>query len=496
MDVLLQLENLEKSFGPVSVLKGVNLAVEKGEVHALLGANGAGKSTLINIIGGVLTRNGGAMIYKGQQREFGTPVQAQQAGISIIHQELSLIPQLTVLDNFFLGREPVKMGLVNRKEMHAFYNKISKEMNFDIPPGVKVRDLSIAKRQMVEVMKAVSYNADLIVMDEPTSSLSEQEKQTLFSIIRELKKKGKTIIYISHMLEEIFEVCDRVSVLLGGVVVDTSPVEGLTQHRIAELMSGVEISQQQHKRTSAADYTAGPTLEVKGLCHGNHYEDISFQVFPGEVLGIAGLVGAGRSEIVRGIFGADRFDKGEILLAGRPLVLGSPSDAIEAGIGLVPEDRKTQGLILKHPIYQNISILSLDKMKTNGLLSHNKERQNARMAQERLSIKLDSVNNPVSSLSGGNQQKVVVGKWLEMPLKVLIFDEPTKGIDIRAKEDIFSIVEQFAGQGVSVIFISSDLEEVLRVSDRVMVLHDGKIKAIRENKDLDLQGLMDAILVS
>ncbi|MEM1486258.1 sugar ABC transporter ATP-binding protein [Oscillospiraceae bacterium PP1C4] len=495
MTTVLSLKNICKSFGPVEVLKNVDFELERGEVRALLGANGAGKSTLIKIIGGVIAKSAGEMYLRGESAEVLSPIDAQEKGISIIHQELSVIPQLTVLENFFLGRELTQGIKLDQANMVRRYNEICDEMGFDIPWNTKVKNLSIAKRQMVEIMKAVSYDAELIIMDEPTTSLTEHEKATLFKIIRQLKEKQKTVVYISHMLEEIFEVCDKVTIMLGGEVVGNYPVADLTQHRIAELMAGKTLAQGHVQRVSHVDYSKKPVLEVKGLTRTGKFEEISFDVYPGEILGMAGLVGAGRSEIVRAIFGADGHTGGEILLNGKPCAIKSPADAIENGIGLIPEDRKTQGLILKHEIYKNATLLCLNNMKKHGFLNKGLELDYTDKAVKQLTIKVSDIHNRVQSLSGGNQQKIVVSKWLGKDLRVLIFDEPTKGIDVRAKEDIFATAEQFAKNGVAVIFISSDLEEVLRVSDRVVMIHGGKLVKTRVNEDLTVASLMQDILI-
>jgi ribose transport system ATP-binding protein len=388
-----------------------------------------------------------------------------------------------------------KNGMLNKKGMIQRYNKICAEMGFDIPWRARVRELSIAKRQMVEIMKAVSYDSELIIMDEPTTSLTEHEKRNLFKIIHDLKAKNKTVVYISHMLEEIFEVCDNVTVMLGGEIVGSYPVGDLDQHRIAELMAGETFAVGHENRVSHADYGKAPVLEVKNLTHSGKIENVSFNLYPGEILGFAGLVGAGRSEIVRAVFGADRYTSGEILLDGKPCAIHSPADAIKNGIGLIPEDRKTQGLILKHEIYKNATILSLDDMKKNQMLNKKKELNYTDRAVAQLTIKVSDVQNRVQSLSGGNQQKIVVAKWLGKDLRVLIFDEPTKGIDVRAKEDIFATAERFASKGVAVIFISSDLEEVLRVSDRIVMIHNGKLVKVRGNEALTVTDLMSDILV-
>ena len=491
----LSMTGIYKNFGPVRVLTDVNFSVGRGEVMALLGANGAGKSTLMKILGGIVSRSAGNIKLFGNDVNAVSPKDALEKGIGIIHQELSVIPQLTVLDNFFLGRERTRFGVLSRREMITYFEEICRDMCFEIPHHVKVKDLGIAERQMIEIMKTVSYKANIIVMDEPTSSLGDKEKRNLFEIIKKLKSDGKTIIYITHMLDEVFEVCDSATVMLDGRIVDTSPVSALTPHKIAEMMAGSALSEKQAERLSFARYNEQPVLSVRDLRRDNHFSPASFDLFAGEVFGIAGLVGAGRSELVRVLFGADKPSYGEIFIDGKASDIRCPADAVKYGIGLIPEDRKNQGLVLKHSISNNATLLSLDRLKHFGMLSGAKEKDYTLRAKEKLSIKLDSVFAQVKNLSGGNQQKVVVSKWLEKDLRVLIFDEPTKGIDINAKEDIFSSVFSFAEQGVAVIFISSDPDEVLRVSDRVAVMHAGKVKKILRNENLSVTDVMREILV-
>lgn len=493
MNNILSINNLYKNFGPVEVIKGLDFTLEKGEVRALLGANGAGKSTLIKIICGALNRSEGDIFLKGEPLEISTPLEGLEHGISVIHQELSVIPQMTVLDNFFLGREITKNGFVDRKAMVKSYNEVREKMDFDIPHNVLVRNLTVANRQVIEIMKAVSYDADIIIMDEPTSSLSETEKQNLFKIIGQLKKEGKTIIYISHMLDEIFQICDNASVMFDGKIVSTLPVDQLTPEKIAHQMSGGIVKRANIGQKRDIDYSVEPVMLVRNLSRGHYFNNVSFELYPGEILGIAGLVGSGRSEIVRCLFGADRHDSGEIIYNGEILNVSSPTQAIKNRIGLIPEDRKQQGLVLKHPIYMNADILALDKVKKNGLLNRKKEIAYTDQAKEELSILMDSPYTISNRLSGGNQQKVVVSKWLESDLDVLIFDEPTKGIDVNSKEDIFSTILKFANKGVAIIFISSDIEEVIRVSDRIMVLDKGKIKKILPNENLTENHIMNEI---
>lgn len=483
MEEILKISNLSKSFGKIEVLKNLSFGINKGEVHAILGANGAGKSTLMKIIGGVQKQTKGELFYKREQIIFNSPSEAQKKGINIIYQELSLIPTMTAVENLFLGREITgNISLINKKKMLNEFNKLCRKLNFDIDPKEKVRNLSISKQQMIEIMKVIHQNADIIIMDEPTTSLSENEKLSLFKIIRTLKDEGKTILYISHMLEEIFIVCDRISILKDGVYEGTYGVKGMTKDKIISLMVGErkkDISLEKRKIEIKKD----KVLELKSVNKGLILKDINLVLNKGEILGIAGLVGSGRTELAELIFGQERMDSGEIFIDGKKTTVKSPETAIKKGIGLVPEDRKHLGLIQKHSVTKNASLVQLDKITSKIFLNKKKETNYINKAIKEMSIKVDNPRAKVSSLSGGNQQKVVVSKWMDMDLKVLIFDEPTKGIDVRAKEDIFKIIDDFSNKGMGVIFISSDLEEVERVSDRVIIMKEGRIvKELKEGE--------------
>ena len=493
MGCVLEMKQIRKEFSGVSVLNGVDFSVNEGEIRALLGANGAGKSTLMKIICGVYHATGGQIFISGKEEEIKTPLQAAEKGIAIVHQELSMIPTLTILQNFFLGKEIVKNGILQEKQMREEYFKVCEELDFHIDPDTKTREVSVARQQMVEIMKCIHANAKIIIFDEPTTSLTNDEKKTLFEVILKLKKQGKTIIYISHILEEIFLLADTVSIMRNGDMIGTFPKDELTIPIISEHMSGKKYVEglrlQSHVRNEEQ-----PVFEVRNLTAPNGTKDVSFSIKPGEVVGIAGLVGSGRSEIVRSIFGADKKTTGKVFIDGKEVKITHPGQAIKAGIGLIPEDRKREGVILKQEIFKNATLVQLKKMLSHGILSARKERFYSQDAVKKLSIKIPSLDTPINKLSGGNQQKVVVSKWMDEDMKLLIFDEPTKGIDVGAKEDIFKTVEDFAKKGMAIIFISSDLSEVIRTSDRILVVRDGQIIGDVANDNISQKDLMEIIL--
>lgn len=496
MDNILVLKGIHKRFGGVTVLNDINFSLQRGEVMALLGANGAGKSTLIKIIGGVHEPNEGEIHLNNKIVNFKSPNDAKDMGISIIHQELSLIPTLNVIDNMFLGREKLNnFKFLDKKSMISEYKKISESFNFNIDPYIKVSKLSIAKQQMIEIMKAVSCDSDIIIMDEPTTSLTDNEKANLFNIINKLKKSGKTIIYISHILEEIIKISDSTSIMRNGRMIGTYKTSELTKAKIVEIMTGKEqgnLSVKKEKSNICYDET--PVLEVKELNRGSILKNISLKVYKGEVVGIAGLVGSRRTELVNAIYGVDKIDSGEVYINGKKIRINSPKEAINNRIGLIPEDRKNLGLILNHAIYKNSTLVQLDDMKQGAFLSKKKEYSFAENAVNELGIKIGKVGDDVKKLSGGNQQKVVVSRWLNKDMDLLIYDEPTKGIDIGAKEDIFKTVEDFSNKGIGIIFISSDLEEVIRISDRILVMRNGEIVDELINKNITVKDIMNSIL--
>lgn len=491
MEKLLEMKHIGKSFYNVEVLHGVDFSLEQGEVRALLGANGAGKSTLMKILCGVHHATCGTVMLEGKEVQIKNPMVAREFGIAMVHQELSIVPTLTVLQNFFLGREKKNGILLNEKAMRAEYKQICEDFGFEIDPDIQAKNLSIAKQQMVEIMKILSQDAKIIIMDEPTTSLTNEEKKNLYGLIKQLQKKKKTIIYISHILEEIFLLADNATIMRNGDIVGNFPVSELTIDSISEYMTGEKIVAKRAK--SYRKERMEPILQVEGM-QNKAIHDITFDIKPGEVLGLAGLVGAGRSEIVRALFGCDEKHGGTIKIEGQKVTIKSPQDAIRNGIGLIPENRKTEGLILKHAIFKNASMVQLKRLKKGPWLYEKNEKDYMQRAVKKLSIKLNKVTDAVGGLSGGNQQKVVVSKWLSQDFKVLIFDEPTKGIDVGAKEDIFRIIEEFASAGMGIIFISSDLEEVLRVSDRLLIVRGGRIIDEMENDNVTEKEIMQSIL--
>lgn len=494
-DFILELVGVTKKFSGVTVLKDVDFKVSPGEVRGIVGANGAGKSTMMKIIGGVHKPTIGKMYLKGEEVEFNSPKDAQEHKIGFVYQELSLIPTLDVISNVFISREKTNsFRLIDTKQLLKKYEKISQELNFDIPPFAVVSELSIAKQQMVEIMKTVSQNSEIIIMDEPTASLTEKEKENLFNIIRTLKSKGKTILYISHMLDELFQLTDSITVLRDGHAIGTYFTKELSKEKVADLMMGEENQGEKfHKKSRNVRRNTIPVLELNDL-GTNKIHDVNLKLYKGEILGLAGLMGAGRTELARAIFGQDTITSGDFILEGEKINIDSPKTAISKGIGLIPEDRKNVGLIPKHEVYKNATIINLREMLKGNFLDKKKELTYTHDAVDKLKIKVNDINSPVRNLSGGNQQKVVVSKWLGLDMKVLIFDEPTKGIDVSAKEDIFKIIDDFAQKGVSIIFISSDLEEVTRISDRVLVMRKGTIVSELKDDEINIKNIMYAAL--
>jgi ribose transport system ATP-binding protein len=470
---LLEMRDMQKSFAGIPVLKKVGFELRKGEVHALMGGNGAGKSTLMKILTGVYHRDAGELTINGKQYTFATPRDAEAAGIAMIFQELSLIPTLTVAQNIFLNREPRKGSFLNEAEAVRRSREILDDLGEDIDPSARVEDLSVGACQMVEIAKALSKNAQILVMDEPTSSLSEHETSTLFRIVERLKSNGISIVYISHRMAEIFAICDRVTVMRDGGIVLTDNCKNVSMEKLVEAMLGKGTSSTMQWRERHANTDSHVVLDVKKISSFADYEDVSFSVRAGEIVGLAGLMGAGRTEIAETIFGIRRPQSGEIRINGKPVQ--STAEAIAAGVALVPESRRVQGLVLDHSIRKNFQLPNLDLFKIGRFIS---ERTGTGAVQDmitKLKIKTDSPDKDVLLLSGGNQQKVVLSKWLVREPKLLILDEPTVGVDIGAKSDIIEIVRGFADKGAAVLVISSEFEELLAMSDRLLVLKDGKL---------------------
>lgn len=484
------MDSIVKSFGANKVLTGVTLRVRRGTVHALMGENGAGKSTLMKILGGMHQMDEGQIFIDGKPVTIDSPHTAQNLGISMIHQELSSLPDLSVAANVYLGREPLRgpLNLIDKKRMVKETREVLQEIGSPISPEIDVRSLSVSQAQMVEIAKAISYDSDIIVMDEPTSAITETETNRLFQVIRKLKSQGKAIIYISHKMNEIFQIADDITVLRDGQFIGTYPAEELDHDRLISLMVGREIGEQfATKNNRIGDVL----LEVRNLTKGKKYRDVSFSVRKGEILGIAGLMGAGRTEIAEAIFGFTPADSGEILLDGKPVSITKPSDAISRGIALVPEDRKLVGLNLVGTVRSNITVANLVKYCLAGQVVRQKEeRAISRRYIKTLSIKTPSPDHVVGNLSGGNQQKVVLARWLSCDPRVLILDEPTRGIDVGAKAEIHRLMCEYASQGNAVIMISSELPEIMNMSDRTIVMHEGCITGEFHRDEITQEAVM------
>ncbi len=470
----LEMRHISKTFPGVRALEDVSLTVGPGEVHALLGENGAGKSTLMKILAGAQGKDSGEILLNGRPVEIDTPQKAMSLGISIIYQEFNLVPSLSAAENIFLGREPraVLPGFVNVKTLYAEAQRVLDNLGVKINARTPVNRLSIAQQQMVEIAKATSRQSRIIIMDEPSATLTDHELRALFGLIRQLKSEGVSVIYISHRLEEIIEICDRATIMRDGKWIATEEVSSLNREEIIRLMVGRELKEAIPK---VAAPVGDPALEVRHLRRKGVLHDISFTVHKGEIVGIAGLVGAGRTETARVIFGADPLDSGEILVEGRPVSIRSPQDAIRNGIGFVTEDRKHQGLVLGMSVRENTTIANLGSISRLSFINRPQERGIAEKYRKDLSTKTPTIEQKVQNLSGGNQQKVVLSKWLFTGSKILLFDEPTRGIDVGAKSEIYKLMNELAAQGVAIVMISSELPEVMGMSDRILVMHEGRV---------------------
>ena len=477
---ILSLRNIRKSFGPIQVLHGIDLDIHAGEVVALLGENGAGKSTVSNIISGRVLPSSGTMTWQGASYAPANPREAMDAGVGMIHQELLLLPHLTIAENIFVGRYPMKGGIVDRAEMERRAQRGLERLGLNISPRRTVEGLSTASQQLIEIAKALTLNARLLILDEPTAALGGEETRLLFRQIERLKSEGVGIIYISHRLEEIRQIADRVVVMRDGEKVREFDSADVPVRAIVEAMVGRSMEQM---FPPLAEPTQETVFEVKGLsAPSKRFRDVSFAVRRGEIFGIAGLVGAGRTELVRAIAGADPIASGRILLGGVDVTPSSPADAIRSGIVLVPEDRKLQGVILDHSIAENIAYSNLESVGTSGWIVSRKVREFADANIRRFGVK-GRGRQKASEMSGGNQQKVVLAKWLARNPKVVLLDEPTRGIDVGARSSIYEIIHALAREGVAVIVVSSDLEEVLGVSNRILVMAAGRQTGILDHKD-------------
>ncbi len=470
---VLEMQNIRKAFPGVRVLDDVSLTVRPGEVHALMGENGAGKSTLMKILAGALQADAGQILLGGQVVHIATPQQAMELGIGIIYQELNLAPHLSVAENIFLGREPRLFpgwvdGAKMRREAQALMENLGMRLDVRAPVG----GLTIAQRQMVEIAKATSRKARVLAMDEPSATLTAHELENLWRLIRQLQAQGIGIIYISHRMDEVFQIADTVTVLRDGRIVGSSPIGEISRDDVLRQMVGRSLDESFPKEHAPL---GKPVLEVTGLSRRGVLENISFNVHAGEVVALAGLVGSGRTEIARCLFGADPWSAGEMKLNGVPFQPKSPHDAIAAGIGFVTEDRKEQGVVLSLTVRENISLASLNRVARLGFVQKSAENAKARESVQRLRVRTPSVEQRVGNLSGGNQQKVILAKWLQIPLKLLILDEPTRGIDVGAKREIYQIMNELAARGVAILMISSELPEVLGMADRIVVMRDGRV---------------------
>lgn len=473
-EYILQMHNIVKDYPGVRALDSVNLEILKGEVHALVGENGAGKSTLIKILAAAIKKDSGEIYFDGKPISLNNPIEAQKLGISVIYQEFNLVPALTVVENIFLGRELTQSRLrfIDKRREIKVAEELLDRAGIQVDPNTPVNRLSVAQKQMVEIAKALSLDAKLIAMDEPSATLAHRELENLFNLIRRLKADGVSIIYISHKLEEVFEIADRVTVLRDGLLVDTRRTNEVDRNALIGMMVGRKLAEEFPKRSSNI---GEELLSVEGLSRRGVFHDISFSLRAGEVLALTGLVGSGRTEVARTIFGADRTEDGTIYLHGKKLSIQSPIDAIRNGISLLCEDRKLQGLVLGMTVRENISLPNLPRLAKFGFVKRKIENQVADRYIRELRIRTPSREQITSNLSGGNQQKVVLSKWLFANSKVMIFDEPTRGIDVGAKVEIYNLMNELASRGAGILMISSELPEVLGMSDRILVMREGRI---------------------
>jgi rhamnose transport system ATP-binding protein len=488
----LTLTRAAKTFGRVRALENGNLKLWPGEVHALLGENGAGKSTLVKILAGVHRPDGGELAVGGTSCHFTDPADARSAGIAVIYQEPTLFFDLSIAENIYMGRQPVdRLGRIRYDTMHSEVDALLASLGVNLRAQRLVRGLSIADQQVIEIAKALSLNASVLVMDEPTAALSLPEVERLFSIVRKLRESGVAILFITHRLDEVFALTQRVTIMRDGATVETAMTQDLTTELIVSKMVGRDLDTFYPK----ADVTPGEVqLSVRGLTRAGVFKDVSFEVRAGEIVGLAGLVGAGRSEVARAIFGIDMPDAGEVHVAGKRVAAGKPGAAVRAGIALVPEDRRVQGLALELSIARNASLTVLGRLVRHGLISSSSETKLASYWGKRLRLKAASLDLPVGTLSGGNQQKVVLGKWLATEPRVLIIDEPTRGIDVGAKAEVYRALSELVSEGMAVLMISSELPEVLGMADRVLVMHEGRISAHLTRAQATEQSIMGAAL--
>lgn len=484
----IEMKGINKAFGSNQVLHDAGFVLEDGEVLALMGENGAGKSTLMKILTGVYKKDAGTITIDGKEVNFKNPQEAEKAGIVFIYQELNVLYDLTVEENLFMGKEITKFfGICDKKAMRAKAQEVMEKMGVNIPVDAVMSGLSVGQQQMVEICKALMVDAKVLIMDEPTAALTERETESLFKVMKSLREKDVSIVYISHRMEEIFELCDRITILRDGSYIGTEKISEIDMDGVVRMMIGREIGERFPKR----DVKIGDVvLRVEGLTREGIFHDVSFDVRAGEVLGVAGLMGAGRTEIMRAIFGCIPKDQGNIYIEGQKVRIKNPEQAIKAGIGFITEDRKTEGLLLEKSISDNIEIANLKTVSKKGVLSRKKEKDLVKKEIEEFHIKCFGPWHECNNLSGGNQQKVVLAKWIATNPKILILDEPTRGVDIGAKKEIYNVINQMAALGVAVVMVSSELPEVLGMSNRIMVVREGEVRGVLDGKAADQEKIM------
>lgn len=483
------MRGIVKEFSGVRVLNGVSFRLRRGSVHALMGENGAGKSTLMKILCGMYPATQGEIMIDGKTVKISSPIDAKRLGIAMIHQELSAFHELTVAANMFMNREYKRGFLLDDKRMNQAAAEILADLNISIDPKLKMNRLSVAEMQLVEIAKAVSTDADIIIMDEPTSALTEAKVANLYKTVRDLRSRGKAIVYISHKIEEIFAIADEITVLRDGDFVAHDTIEAFDHDKLISLMVGRTLNQQFHK----THHSFGDVLlKVEDMSRSGKFSSVSFEVRAGEVLGISGLIGAGRTEVVETVFGLDRADSGDVYIAGEKVNIRSPRDAISHGLALVSEDRKNVGLNLVGSVKENITMANLEKYCRFGVIKSREEKKAGDGLMDMLSVKAHSRDTLVSALSGGNQQKVILARWMSTNPKVLILDEPTKGIDVGAKAEIYKLIDEFTAQGGCVIMVSSEMPEILGMSDRIAVMHEGELVAVFDRDEATQEKLLSA----
>jgi len=486
---MIEMTGISKAFDGNTVLKDVQFSLQKGEIHALMGENGAGKSTLMKILTGIHAHDTGEIKLNGELVNFKNPKEAERAGIAVIHQELNILPDLTVAENLFLGNEKVygKSGILKTKQMNAEAKKILSALGLDEDVKTLTGELSVGKQQIIEIAKAMSSNAEVIIMDEPTAALTDREIESLFETIKGLQANGVSFVYISHRMEEIFSICDRITILRDGDFVGVKKIRETSFDEIVQMMVGRQLGERFPARNSAIGEVK---LAAQGLTRNGCFEDISFELRKGEVLGISGLMGAGRTEVVQSLFGYRKLNKGSLVLDGKPVKIKNPQQAIKLGLGYVTEDRKSEGLIVEFSVKENLSLTNFQKVSSNGILNTRNEKELYESMVERLGVRVSGPEQAAKSLSGGNQQKVVIAKWLGIEPEVLILDEPTRGVDVGAKKEIYNIINELAERGVAILMISSELPEIIGMADRVLVMHEGNLMAELSKDEMTQEKIM------